>query len=328
MTEILFVGQGKWSRHLADALTRSSEGGLICTHWPLDRPQALFSLRDFRSALQSDILVRVGFRPGARTLQGWGFDALWMLLLRLNPRACRFIYWIGSDVSSTLHDAQRTQRHRRLDSVVGRANNIAGSERLASELATVGISAEHVPFPGGFNQVPETVVELPSEFSVLTYVPDARFEFYGGPSILAAARAMPSVQFRVVGGLGRWASDSPSNVQFLGWRDDMPDLLEKSSAVVRMVLHDSFGGTAGEALMYARHLIYSYELPFSTHVAYGDERGLVEAVSSLLRAHNAGSLSANRAGREWILSEFDQEARLHQLQQTLTGSPSPMKGSR
>ncbi|MDO8836900.1 MAG: hypothetical protein Q7V01_14960 [Vicinamibacterales bacterium] len=322
---IVFVGQGKWSKHLADALNRTSGERLACTHWSIDTPRAVLSLRNFGAAMGSDVLVRVGFRPGARSLKGWCFDALWVSMLRANRKARPFIYWIGSDVSDALHDLEQKRRNRRLESIVNRARSIAGSDRLTAELATAGIVADNVPFPGGFNQVPETVAALPTDFSVLTYVPDGRFEFYGGPSVISAAKALPSVRFLVVGGLGTWATDVPSNLQFLGWRDDMPDLLEKSSAVVRMVRHDSFGGTAGEALMYARHLIYSYELPFSTYVEFGDELSLIAALSKLSDANLAGTLAPNREGREWILSEFDQEARLRHLQETLTNRISPME---
>lgn len=174
MTRILLVGQGKWSRHLANALNRSAGESVSCAYWSIDTPWMVLSLRNLTTALKSDVIVRVRFRPGSSSLRGRGLDAFWNLLLAANRSARPFIYWIGSDVSDLLFESERSHCNRRLNSIVARPRNIAGSERLASELAAVGINSKHVPFPGGLNQVPETVTPLPPDFAVLTYVSDGR----------------------------------------------------------------------------------------------------------------------------------------------------------
>lgn len=317
MRRVLFVGQGVWANLLCEGLSAQGDGRIHCTAWPFTTPAGAISLRSFLSALQSDVIVRVGFRPGAHTPYGIGFDLLWQLLVSLNRKARLFVYWIGSDVLDTLTDVQGGKSTRRLRRILRRAHSIAGSQRLVDELAEADICAKHVPFPGGLIRAPENVAPLPDSFTVLSYIPDDRFHFYGGHDVLSAARSLPNVRFMIVGGYGRWARDVPFNVTFLGWRDDMPSLLQRSSAVIRLVEHDSVGGTAAEALLYARHLIYSYELPHSIHVKFGDRKALVAALAALDEAHNKGALMPNTTGREWALVEFDRKKRFDLLARTL-----------
>src|SRR5574340_346608 len=283
---VLLVGQGRWVEVLRAGLAEYAAGDIVAEAWSLDTPALALSPAHVLHALRSDVIVRVGFRPGARTRYGRGFDWLWQVLLRLNPRARAFVYWIGTDVHDTLRDAREGLQTARLVRLLRRASSIAGSGRLVAELEEADIQAALVPFPGGLARAPEKVAPLPDSFTVLSYVPDARPVFYGGPQILDAARAIPAATFLIVGGEGSWASAVPDNVRFLGWVEDMASVLDRSTAVVRLVEHDSVGGTAIEALLHARHLIYSYALPHATFVPFGDSEALTAALTDLLKAHD------------------------------------------
>jgi len=315
---VLLVGQGRWARVLCEGLSEYAGGATQCQVWSLDTPRQALSLVGVTAALRSDVVVRVGFRPGAHTPYGIGFDLLWRILLGLNRRARAFVYWIGTDVQDTLRDSRSGRSMRRLNRILRRARSIAGSDRLATELAEVGVEAKLVPFPGGLGHAPEKAAPLPEVFTVLSYIPDARPVFYGGPQILEAARALPHARFLVAGGSGTWTDSAPPNVEFLGWIDDMPTALDGSTAVARMVEHDSIGGTAIEALLHARHLVYSYDLPHAIHVEFGDTSALIAALAELEQSDASHALRPNTEGRAWALVEFDRERRFRVLASAFT----------
>jgi hypothetical protein len=76
--------------------------------------------------------------------------------------------------------------------------HLAGAPWLAEELQTIGVPASCVWLP---SQLPTgDVPPLPNVFTVGSYIPDSRFEFYGGPLIYEAARRLPFVRFLIFGG--------------------------------------------------------------------------------------------------------------------------------
>jgi glycosyltransferase involved in cell wall biosynthesis len=155
--------------------------------------------------------------------------------------------------------------------------------------------------------VEEKDLLLPRQFTVLTYIPDERWAFYGGAQLIEAAHRLPQVKFVVVAGRGGWLHDTPENVTFLGWRNDMVEVYKNSTVVLRLAEHDALGCTVVEGLGMARHVLYNYPVPFAIKVDFDDTEELVAAIEKLWSAHIAGTLLPNLSGRQWVQSAYDQE---------------------
>jgi hypothetical protein len=183
---------------------------------------------------------------------------------------------------------------------------------LTSELGSVGISATTALLPPP-NRAPPIAPPLPAEFSVLTYLPGARFGFYGGDAILAAARRMPEVRFDVVGDRGEANRATPLNVHYHGWVADLSQRYANTAVVVRIPDHDGFGNTVIEGLLHARHVVYTYEVPFAHRVWPATAETLVTALTELREAHVAGRLQPNLDGRKYALDEFDEDKLMDRL---------------
>lgn len=312
---VAFVGQPHWVRTLRDGLSERIPDGRYGA-WEISGPASLFSRAGWRAALRANVLVRVGFRPGARTLRGRLFDAVWGVVELLNPEACRVVYWIGSDVLKAV-----TERagHSKTPSWAMRYAHLAGAPWLRAELDSIGVRAEHVRFPATpFYDSPK-VSAFDSQFRVLSYVPDAKPEFYGGEQLLEAARRLPDVPFRIAGTNGAWAKSAPASVEFLGWVSDMNAEYDRATVVVREVEHDSLGGTVVEGLMRARHVVYSYEVPYTVCVPFGDVDGLAETIAELKSRFDRGELGLNLHGREYALEAFDPQKGYAALHTALIG---------
>jgi len=309
---MLILGQPFWSNRFAGIIARMP-GGAEASFLS---PREILTGAGLASIRQADVFLRMGYRPGAPTWRGRAFDALWAGLRLLNPRARCVHYWIGTDVLNTLED-HRAGRLRRGPIRSARADlHWADAPWLVEELAEVGIPSTYIALPVPLEDVavPE---RLPEPFTVLTYLPDGRAEFYDGPSILEAARALPDVRFEVIGGTGTWAVAPPANLTFHGWQMDVRPFLERASVVVRLVYHDGMGGTVREALQAGRHVLYSHPMPWVHRVPFQDPAALTAALAELRDRFHQGDLAPNREGHDYVQATFDLEACLQAYRASL-----------
>lgn len=309
----MFIGQRRWCDVLASEL-QSRFGGSSESYSSvgLTAPTDVLRIRSIRDLLSADIIVRVGFRPAAPTPFGRLFSLAWRGLLALRPDTQVVWYWIGTDVLETVRTVTSTQRRARVSREVSRGRHLAGSDSLSAELATIGISADVAWFPALTLRVPVEPPPLPETYTVLTYIPDARPDFYGARDVLELARRMPDIDVLVAGGAGSWTSNPPENLEFLGWIDDMSGAYARSSCVLRLVEHDSLGATAIEGLLFGRDVVYSGPLMHAATVRFGDVDELVATVGRL-RDGRQGNVAASREIAEWARATFDQDARLRAL---------------
>ena len=84
-------------------------------------------------------------------------------------------------------------------------------------------------------------------------------------------------------------------------------------AVVRIPRHDAMGGTVLEGLLYGRHVLSTYELPFVHAVRPLTADALVEALAEMHRAHRAGRLGLNLEGRAHALEVYDEHRIVGQM---------------
>jgi hypothetical protein len=252
-----------------------------------------------------NIIMRVGYRVGATTRRGLLFDAFWSMLCRSMPTAARCHYWIGTDVFHTLEEVRAGTIRGRLLASARDDLHLTVAPWLTSELGSLGISATTALLPAAIGG-PLVAPALPVEFSVLTYLPEARSGFYGRDAVLAAARLLPDVRFDIIGSRADRSRATPINVRWHGWVADMAQRYAYASVVVRIPRHDGFGNTVIEALLNARHVVYTYEVPFVHRLWPATGEGLATKLAGLRDAHASGLLRPNIAGRTYALEEFDE----------------------
>ncbi len=315
--DILFYGDRTWSVHLAEGLNARFSQDVHCrslgAYTTQEKPARL--LRDLASC---SLICRVGHPPDMSRKK----DRLWDVLANHVPGRQSFIYWIGTDVlriTERVRNGVATEASLR---ALQRCRNLCGSQPLCDELAELGVDAVVVPFPPPQIDIPPTTPPLPQTVRAMTYIPEARFTFYGGPQILEAARHLPSVEFLIMGSSGRALDEVPDNVRFLGRVDDVPRLLRDTTVVIRTTEHDSIGATIMEALLFGRHVITTNVVPHTAHVPFADTLALVDALKRIETRYGAGDLAPNSAGRDYALVEFDTDERFANLYRVLSKAES------
>jgi len=305
---ILFYGDRTWSAHLADGLNDRFPEKVRC-HSLLAYSQQASAASLSAALLSHRVICRVGHAPDMSRKK----DVLWDLIANRLPGKRSFLYWIGTDVLSLTRRAHDSSLSDSDLSAIKRCRNLAGSQPLSAELAELGINSTTVPFPPPGIEVPSNAPPLPSTLRAMTYIPESRFDFYGGPQILEAARRVRHFEFVVMGSSGKGIENVPENVRFLGRVDDVPALLRETTVVVRTTEHDSVGATIMEALLYGRHVITTNVVPHTTHVSFGDADGLTEAMKAIEARAHSGELGVNATGREYAIEEFDTNRRFDRL---------------
>jgi hypothetical protein len=322
MTRVLVLGQPDNAARIARALSSRTDE----VRASFFQPGSYARLLATPAGPDPDVIMRVGFRVGATTTRGRLFDAYWSLLRRRLPNAVRCHYWLGTDVLNTLEEARAGTLRRGALSATRGDLHLAVAPWLTAELESVGLRATTALLPAE-QPAPRVAPPLPPEFSVLTYLPAARFEFYGGEAFLEATRRMPNVRFDVVGGPGERARPATANVRWHGWIDDMAQRYAQTTVVARIPSHDGFGNTVIEGLLNARHVIYTHEVPFVRKVWPATAEALVAALGELQDAQVEGRLAPNHAGRAYALEEFDDEKLMQDLLALLGAHPSRRAGS-
>ncbi len=209
------------------------------------------------------------------------------------------MHWVGSDVTYALDAAQKGRLSPRL---LAGPVHWAEVEWTAAELQPLGIEPAIVPLTSA--QIATRHMPLPEEFTVLTYLPPARAEFYGCSIVYRLAAQLPAVRFLVAGNSGP-DSSAPPNVQFLGWVESMPSVYPRCSALLRLTEHDGLSFMVLEALAAGRHVIWNHPLPGVTEVHNEDEA--LAALKDLCARHTQGTLRPNEEGLNAIRARYAPE---------------------
>jgi len=213
--------------------------------------------------------------------------------------ACRFFgkpivkHWLGSD-TMRLHDPS-VQRQSSAKFVT----NWADAPWLVDELKAAGVDGHTV----GLSPISVTA-ELPfppSPLRVLWFLPEDRFEFYGGQMALSVARAMPELKFVFVG-CERRGRPAPSNVEYVGFLDEIDDAYARTHVLVRMADHDGLSQMVLEALNHGRYVIWNY--PFPGTLKASGESDVIAHLSGLAARMGDGGLAYNEAGRTSVRTGY------------------------
>jgi hypothetical protein len=168
------------------------------------------------------------------------------------------LHWIGSDLL-------RLKGEKGIRGIVNSLNvrafpvgHLADSHALAEELALIGIQANVVHLLPKFLEAGlESLPEVPT---VLSYWSDNDPGFYGADTILRLAEEFPDIRFLILKSTGQ-GLPSLSNVTYLGFRTDMPNVYREASVLIRLPHHDSLSAMVLEMLVRGRYVIYNRPLP-------------------------------------------------------------------
>ena len=229
-----------------------------------------------------------------------------MGLLCILKKPC-LLHWIGSDVLSfTEGKSSSGWRHALFCRFLRRRGDIvhlADSPELAEELKQAGIASTVIRLIP--DKVKADTMNLPTLPKVLSYWSNDRKDFYNGDTVFQLAAEFPDTPFMILGATGKNIS-VPSNVQFLGQRDDIENIYRDVSVLIRIPKHDSLGMMVVEMLARGRYVLYNKSFPHCYLVHTFDQ--IRQALQDALR-----KTEPNREGAEYVRDHFSPKQEAEKL---------------
>lgn len=276
MQSIVVTGFPKHAPYLARLLNECAAGVKAVSY----TDSRIDVLRAAAHALHADASISFG---GPRTKE------LVQKVCDLRRRPV-IIHWAGSDVLTISKHPAELERLR-----LAKIIHWTSGPDLVDELEILGIRARYVASASA--DIPKNICPLPGEFTVLTYLPEPRREFYGQSYVWEAAKALSDVRFIAVGRGGQEPA-APANVEYVGDVNDMNARYDSATVLLRLTQHDSLSQGVIEALAHGRHVIWTDWLPGCVHVESVDEA--IDALRTLRAAHDESRLELNQAGINYV----------------------------
>ena len=212
-------------------------------------------------------------------------------------------HWIGTDTWRAISNPAEARLARLTNHFVDK--QLAIAPHLATELASVGLQLEEVPIVPCFEGTDMRVAEA-GQARVLAYLPDERPNFYGADIIYKLAEEFTQVSFVVVAGTAQVQPRLP-NIEYVGYVQNMNEVYERSSILIRMTKHDGLPKMVLEALVRGYQVIYKHGFP------YCHQASDLEEVASRLTQIIAGGCPVNHEGHRYVLEHYDQQLAIKQL---------------
>jgi len=167
--------------------------------------------------------------------------------------------WSGSDIYYTINDFDLCKSVKQFNKIIS-LNLTSEHEGIIEELSSINIQGTLTPQV--INKIKiknEIKVNSPAlKKSVLAYLPDGRYEFYGFSYIESLIKSYPNINFIIVADK-KHSLAKYKNVQSLGWIENMEPIWKDIGLLIRMTTHDGFPRSIVEALAYKKYVVHNRE---------------------------------------------------------------------
>ncbi len=170
--------------------------------------------------------------------------------VKKRPSVRIFLWWTGTDVLHALKEKRSFLK-------TVKATHLCVSKNLQAELQSIGIESEILTIPPIKHIKPKPP---PSKYTVVSYIPNDKLDFYGWKKVVRIAQLCPNIQF-IVYGAKTLTMKKPTNLKILGWIDTNK-LLQNSNCLLRLTKHDGFAKCIIEAKRHNRVVITNHNLPY------------------------------------------------------------------
>jgi glycosyltransferase involved in cell wall biosynthesis len=227
--------------------------------------------------------------------------------MALKKQVPLILNWVGTDVVNAIR-AYKEGGYRK--EYITDAIHFCEVNWIQEELKEMGIEAEIVNF-AAFEKSFELKEASSDKFTILSYIPEVRADFYGIDSFINLAKIFPEINFVIAGSEAIEYQPLPSNLKALGWVEDMGEIYDESHVTVRFPEHDGLSNFILESLARGKKVLYKYPFNYCEHCF--DEAELEKAVQTLYKEFKEGKSLINKSGADFIESNFNSERILGEL---------------
>ncbi len=246
-------------------------------------------------------------------ISGTGYRKLfYALVLRFILRKKILVHFVGSDVT-------RMKTRKYFDRI-----NWVGALKLAhrvfcvapwlrDELKPYGNSESFALF---FRKFTFKQMMLPEKFTILSYIPETRPEFYGKSIVEQLIVANPRFHFIILGGSDFYHYPNVE-CHTIDYKMDMIKFYNRTSVLLRLTEHDGLSNMVMESLAMNRHVVWTYDFPY----VHQSEKEFEKVQKLLKKIHNN---NLPNTSTKWMQTHFDYTLFLNTLEAMYKNPNTPV----
>lgn len=208
---------------------------------------AIYLLGCFPEAIQDHVRMFLGFNG--------------------QPRDCKYlVHWIGTDVLNMRMLVPFLQARSIRDMFKKRGViNLCQSKVNQEEMEEIGFELTHLPLPV---EARAFDLPMPEKFTIACYDHNGQDKKWHRWLISEVAKALPDIDFLFFG--NKLAEGKSRNMEWVG-EVKLPDILKRSSCLIRLTVHDGYPVSPIEFMYSGRHVITNVkDMPFTNYFDVGE----------------------------------------------------------
>ena len=219
----------------------------------------------------------------------------YILIIRYLLRKKIFVHFVGSDIIR-LNRVNIIDRLNWIGALKTAHRVFVGAPWHVQELRKFLSVESFILFFNDYEK-PKKTLAFPDEFTVLTYLPKGKPEFYGESLIRDLIVKYPKTKFIILGN-DKYSHFSNVIIKTIDYTRDMDEIYSQSSLLIRLTKHDGFSSMVLEALSYGRNIIWTYDIPNVKHIKL-DRDNLFDIIDEVKK------YGYNLQGENWVKKNFN-----------------------
>ena len=229
---------------------------------------------------------------------------LYIFIIRYLLRKKIFVHFVGSDIIR-LNRVNIFDRLNWICALKTAHRVFVGAPWHVQELRKFLSVESFILFFNDYEK-PKKTLALPDEFTVLTYLPEGKPEFYGESLIRDLIVKYPKTKFIILGN-DKYSHFSNVIIKTIDYTRDMDEIYSQSSLLIRLTKHDGFSSMVLEALSYGRNIIWTYDIPNVKHFKL-DRDNLFDIFDEVKK------YGYNLQGENWVKKNFNFSSFINNLE--------------
>ena len=149
-------------------------------------------------------------------------------------------------------------------------------------------------------------IPFPYQFTVLSYLPPGKPDFYGEKLIKGLIEKYPEIKFIILG-INKFSYFTNVETKQIDYDTDMMEIYKQTSLLIRLTKHDGFSSMVLEALSLGRNVIWTYKIPHCFQMEAEREKLL-----NLFNKARKGEYNAS--GAHWVRNNFNYSNFINKLE--------------
>jgi glycosyltransferase involved in cell wall biosynthesis len=229
---------------------------------------------------------------------------LYILFIRFFLGKNVFVHFVGSDILR-LQKVKLFDRFNWKLALMLAHRVFTGAPWHIKEIENFIQAEPLILFFNNYEELDE-LIPLPEKFTVLSYLPPGKPDFYGDFLVKELIQKFPQIQFIILG-IDEFSHFPNVTSIPINYNLNLKQLYTDISMLIRLTSHDGFSSMILEAMSMGRNIIWTYDIPYGLKTAR-NIGSIIEVFEQSIPA------KLNADGAQWVRKNFNFSNFLNELE--------------